>query len=82
MSSDPKNYGPLALQMGTVTGAVDDLVHGYEQLMHTLPELSQKVAQMHSGTENMAIDLEVQKHKLFLHFASSRHIPLSLTLTR
>jgi hypothetical protein len=57
-------HGPLSLQMGAVTGAVDDLVHGYEQLVHTLPSLSGKIAHMHSNTENMANELGVRNSNL------------------
>ena len=60
-------YGPLALQMGTVTGAVDDLVHGYEQLVGALPSLSEQVQHMHHGTATLAKDLEVSpKNRKFL----------------
>ena len=45
--------------MGVVTGAVDDLIHGYEQLVHTIPTLSNRVNLMQMNTENLAIDLEV-----------------------
>ena len=50
---ESESYGPLALQMGSVTGAVDDLIHGYEQLVHTMPTLSNNVLQMHSKTEGI-----------------------------
>ena len=55
------NYGPLSLQMSSVTGAVDDLVHGYEQLVHSLPNLTSQVANVHADTEEMAKHLEVRK---------------------
>jgi len=57
-----QNAGPLALQMGDVTGAVDDLVHGYEQLVHTLPDLTEKIIDVYADTEQMAKQLEVSAH--------------------
>lgn len=51
--------GPLALQMGTITGAVDDLVHGYEHLVHSLPNLTSQICNVHADTEQMAKQLEV-----------------------
>lgn len=53
-------YLPLSLQMGTVTAAVDDLVHGYEHLVHSLPNVSKNLMQMHGHTEDMARNLEVR----------------------
>ena len=60
------DHGALSLQMGSVTGAVNDLIHGYEQLVHSLPAVSHNIVQMHSRTEDMAKDLEVER--LFLCF--------------
>lgn len=51
--------GPLALQMGSITGAVDDLVHGYEQLVHTIPNITTQICNVHADTEQMAKQLEV-----------------------
>lgn len=53
------NQGMLSLQMGTVTGAVDDLLHGYDQLVATLPNLAEKVSMIQGNTETMANELEV-----------------------
>ena len=53
--------GPLALQMGSVTGAVDDLIMGYEEIVKSLPAVAEKVSQMHHGTTNLATELEVSK---------------------
>ena len=50
--------GPLSLEMGAVTSAVDDLVSGYESLVATLPEVAQRVNDIQSGTECMAHRLE------------------------
>lgn len=62
-----KNAGPLALQMGDVTGAVDDLIHGYEQLVHTLPDLTEKIIDVYADTEQMAKQLEV-RYTLFMAY--------------
>ena len=61
-------YGPLALQMGSVTGAVDDMIHGYEQLVQTMPKLSENVQAMHYRTEGMAKLLEVRLFSALLTF--------------
>jgi len=58
-TSRHKKAGPLVLQMGAVTGAVDDLVHGYEQLVHALPNLTETISNVHADTEQMAKALEV-----------------------
>jgi hypothetical protein len=54
-----EDYGPLSLQVGSITGAVDDLVHGYEQLVHSLPNLTNQITNVHADTEQMAKQLEV-----------------------
>jgi hypothetical protein len=59
------DYGPLSLQVGSITGAVDDLVHGYEQLVHSLPNLTNQITNVHADTEQMAKQLEV-RHTLTL----------------
>ena len=59
--------GPLSMQMGVVTGAVDDLVHGYEQLVHSLPNLTEQIGNVHADTEQMAKQLEVFKCFHFEH---------------
>ncbi len=51
--------GPLALEMGLVTGAVDDLISGYESLVTALPDVAQRVNDIQNGTEDMAKRLEV-----------------------
>lgn len=48
----------LLLSSNTVGGALDDLVDGYDKLINTLPKVKERVAQMHNGTEDMAIQLE------------------------
>jgi hypothetical protein len=58
--------GLLSLQMGAVTGAVDDLIHGYDQLVSSLPLLAQKVNGMQSETEMMANRLEVAECSFIL----------------
>ena len=45
--------------MGGITGAVDDLVHGYETLVQSLPNLSKQIINVHADTEQMAKQLEV-----------------------
>ena len=45
----------------SVGNAIDDLVYGYDKLMTTLPVLAGKVSEMHSGTENLARNLEVRE---------------------
>jgi hypothetical protein len=47
--------------MGRVTGAVADLVDGYDMLAEKLPEISSKILEMQSGAESMARNLEVQQ---------------------
>lgn len=54
--------GPMAIEMGMVTGAVDDLVSGYECLVTALPDVAQRVNDMQNGTEDMAHRLEVFPH--------------------
>lgn len=54
--------GPLTLQMGGVTHAVDDLIHGYETLVHSLPTISKTVGDMHQNTEALAKHLEVSNY--------------------
>lgn len=54
-----KAHGPLSLQVGAITGAVDDLVHGYEHLVESLPNVSKQVMNMHYTTEELAKGLEV-----------------------
>ena len=51
--------GPLSMEMGAITGAVDDLVSGYESLVTALPDVAQRVNVMQNGTEDMAHRLEV-----------------------
>ena len=51
--------GPLAVDVGLVTGAVDDLVSGYESLVQALPDVAHRVSQIQNGTEDMAKRLEV-----------------------
>lgn len=51
--------GPLSIEMGAITGAVDDLVSGYESLVTALPDVAQRVNDMQNGTEDMAHRLEV-----------------------
>lgn len=60
MAQSVSDYGPLALQLGGVTSAVDDLVHGYEHLVHTLPDLTSKITSVHADAEQMAKELEVR----------------------
>lgn len=50
---------PLSLQMGSVTGAVDDLMQGYSALVESLPALATRVSKMTLNTEGMAKELEV-----------------------
>lgn len=59
MALVPVGAQPLALQMGAVTGAVDDLVSGYEHLVGSLPAVSQQIANMNLETETMAQELQV-----------------------
>ena len=47
------------MELGAITGAVDDLVSGYESLVTALPDVSQRVSDMQHGTEDMAKRLEV-----------------------
>jgi hypothetical protein len=54
-------HGPLSLQMGTVTTGVADLVHGYEQLVNKLPDLTETVLNVHANTEQMTKELEVRR---------------------
>lgn len=63
LSKHAAEAGPLALQMGNITGVVDDLVHGYEQLVHSLPNLTNQICNVHSDTEQMAKQLEVSYKK-------------------
>ncbi|KAJ1433366.1 hypothetical protein B484DRAFT_478373 [Ochromonadaceae sp. CCMP2298] len=56
--AQPVTYGPMSLQMGGVTSAVDDLVHGYETLVTSLPTLSRTVMSVHAETEEMAKSLQ------------------------
>lgn len=53
------DYGPLSLQMGSVSTGVADLVHGYEQLVTRLPDLTETVLNVHANTEQMTKELEV-----------------------
>jgi hypothetical protein len=46
------------LSSNTVGGALDDLVHGYDKLIDTLPIVTERVTQIHNDTEDMAIQLE------------------------
>ena len=46
MKMDPPS---LALQVGTVSSAVDDLLSGYDRLVDNLPNIASKVATMHNG---------------------------------
>ena len=43
-----------------MTGAVDDLIHGYESLVHSIPSIASKVKDAHKNTEEMAKELEVK----------------------
>ena len=52
------------LSFHNVSGAVDDLVNGYESLVQSIPSLAQKVASMSQGTENMAKHLEERMRNL------------------
>lgn len=76
---------PLELQFGSVQAAVGDLVSGYSSLVESLPNLSQRVSQMQSGTEDMATRLEEKMRYLvdgyeYLDMVSSQ-IPESLRET-
>lgn len=53
--------GPLSMEMGAITGAVDDLVSGYESLVTALPDVAQRVSDIQNGTEDMAKRLEVRR---------------------
>ncbi len=57
--------GPMSVSMGLVTGAVDDLMSGYESLVTSLPDVAQRVSQMQNGTEDMAKRLEVPQTHVF-----------------
>jgi len=67
MTSNP-SYGPLSLQVGSVTSAVEDLITGYEHIVEALPNLTEKVAVVHNGTKAMAEELEVRTIATFSNF--------------
>lgn len=52
-------YGPMSLQMGTITHAVGDMIMTYEQLIDTLPRVAENVAKMQDGVELMYKQTEV-----------------------
>lgn len=58
---DRNRTGPLSLQVGQVTSAVDDLITGYEHIVDSLPQVASKVSEMHHGTTALAEELEVRE---------------------
>ena len=50
---------PVTLQLGAVSYAVDDLMHGYDTLISKLPKVNDKLATIQYGTQKLASDLEV-----------------------
>lgn len=52
------------LEMDTMTGRMEDLVHGYDSVVATLPNVALRVNEMTRATEGMAQELEQRMRHL------------------